>query len=154
MLISHHPPGPEKQEEVRDGNGTGGKEKGASLPAWPAFAPLRLCLLSLPWLRRPHLIREEHSAAPAGPWRTPGQHQGGSPERGRKHLTGLSRSWSKILARGVVNIWESARSAWFIFIFICWVAAEVVNISAQKRQPGLSLRGRLALGYSRASEGV
>lgn len=133
---SHHPPDPKKQEEVRDGVGRGGEEKAISLPAWPAFPPLCLRLLPLPGLRRPHLVRAEHSAAPYGPWRPSGQHQGGSPQRGRKHLTGAERKrWSKTVARGVVNIWESSRSAWFIFIFICGVTAEMVNIgnSAQKR---------------------
>ena len=86
LLISDRPPGPKKQEEVRDGDARGREEKAISLPAWPAFPPLCLCLLSLPWLRRPHLVWAEHSAAPAGPWRTPGQHQGGSPQRGWKHL--------------------------------------------------------------------
>uniref|UniRef100_A0A4W6CSK1 Phospholipid-transporting ATPase n=1 Tax=Lates calcarifer TaxID=8187 RepID=A0A4W6CSK1_LATCA len=98
--------GPEKQEEVRDGGG--GEEKAVGLPAWPAFPPLRLCLLSLPWLRRPHLVWPKHSAAPTSPWWTPGQHQGGSPERGRKHLK--SRRWTKTVARVVVNILGSAQS--------------------------------------------
>lgn len=91
-LVSHHPPGPEKQEEVRDGDGSGGEEeKAIGFPARPAFPPLCLRLLSLPWLRRPHLVWAEHSAAPAHPWRAPGQHQGDSPERGRKHLMGAER---------------------------------------------------------------
>lgn len=83
LFISHHPPGPKKQEEVRDGDERGGEEeKAASLRARPAFPPLCLRLLSLPRLRRPHLIWAEHSAAATITRRTPGQHQGGTTQGG------------------------------------------------------------------------
>lgn len=71
--ISHHTPGPEKQEEVREGVGGGGEEnKNFSVPTWPAIPALRLCLLSLSRLRWPHRLWAQHTSAPADPRWSPG----------------------------------------------------------------------------------
>lgn len=144
LLISDHPPGPKKQEEVWDGDASGREEKAISLPAWPAFPPLCLCLLSLPWLRRPHLVWAEHSAAPAGPWRTPGQHQGGSPQRGRKHLMGAEQEMEQSCSHSDCKYLGKCEEQWVNPCHHLSRCCVMVNISssAQKPQPGQVISAR------------
>lgn len=77
------PVGSQKQEEVRDGGR--GKEEGFYFPArWP-LTPLRVRLLSLPRLRRPHCYGPEYTPevtqAPGRQGNHQGEHQGGTHRR-------------------------------------------------------------------------
>lgn len=66
------------------------------------------------------------------------------PQREAENIwRGAERCWSRTV-RGVVNIWESARSAWFIFIIIYGM----VNIWGSAQKP---LPCHLSLGYLSAS---
>lgn len=77
------PVGSQKQEEVRDGGR--GKEEGFHFPArWP-LTPLRVRLLSLPRLRRPHRYGPEYTPevteAPGCQGNHQREHQGGTRRR-------------------------------------------------------------------------
>uniref|UniRef100_A0A672HW60 Phospholipid-transporting ATPase n=1 Tax=Salarias fasciatus TaxID=181472 RepID=A0A672HW60_SALFA len=69
-----------------DGAGAGREEEALGLPARRPVPPVRLRLLALPRLRRPHRIRAEHPAAPDGQGGEPGHHTGGPAEGGGEHL--------------------------------------------------------------------
>uniref|UniRef100_A0A671PUP5 Phospholipid-transporting ATPase n=1 Tax=Sinocyclocheilus anshuiensis TaxID=1608454 RepID=A0A671PUP5_9TELE len=66
--------GPEEQEEVREAN----------VPAWRTLPSLRLRLLALARLRRPHRVGTQHTPATACPARAQREHTRGS--SGREHL--------------------------------------------------------------------
>ncbi len=87
------PADPEEQEEVRAGGWwRGEEEEEANVPARRRLPSLRVRLLALARLRRPHRIGTQHSPAATRPARAQREHTRGS--SGREHLKQPGLLWA------------------------------------------------------------